>query len=150
MDSGTVKGLLLHTSTLGSLVLFRRLFYIIFYDEDLIMKQGFQSSNFDVKDEPRSDRLITDKIDSILDKVEKDRHISSYGIPEELAVEHWIYVIRRAMGARLCGPVVYLTKCLYAEPYYERPVRRPSAASSPAPAGDYNVICLSRIFPENI
>ncbi|GBP64269.1 Histidine decarboxylase [Eumeta japonica] len=48
----------------------------------------FQSLNFDVKDEPRSDRLVTDKVDAILEKVEQDRHISSYNIAEQLEIDH--------------------------------------------------------------
>ncbi|GBP93783.1 Histone-lysine N-methyltransferase SETMAR [Eumeta japonica] len=43
-----------------------------------------QSGNFDVKDEPRSGRPVTDKVDAILEKVEQDRHINSYDIAEEL------------------------------------------------------------------
>ncbi|GBP09818.1 hypothetical protein EVAR_81089_1 [Eumeta japonica] len=35
-------------------------------------------SRFDVKDEPRSGRLVTDKVDAISEKVEQDWHISSY------------------------------------------------------------------------
>ncbi|GBP30314.1 Mariner Mos1 transposase [Eumeta japonica] len=43
----------------------------------------FQSSNFDVKDEPRSRRSITNKVDVILEKVE---HISSYA--EDLEIDY--------------------------------------------------------------
>ncbi|GBP95746.1 Histone-lysine N-methyltransferase SETMAR [Eumeta japonica] len=48
----------------------------------------FQSSNFDVKVEPRSGRPVTDKVDAILDIVEQDHYISSYDIPENLSVDH--------------------------------------------------------------
>jgi [histone H3]-lysine36 N-dimethyltransferase SETMAR len=48
----------------------------------------FQSGNFDVKDAPRSGRPITDKMDAIFEKVEQDRHISSYDVAEELGVNH--------------------------------------------------------------
>ncbi|GBP90915.1 hypothetical protein EVAR_66259_1 [Eumeta japonica] len=48
----------------------------------------FQFGNFDVKDEPLSGRPVTDKVDAILEKVERDRHISSYNIAEELGIEH--------------------------------------------------------------
>ncbi|GBP18917.1 Histone-lysine N-methyltransferase SETMAR [Eumeta japonica] len=47
-----------------------------------------ESGNFDVKDEPRSGRPVTDKVDAILEKVEQDRHISSYEIAEELEFGH--------------------------------------------------------------
>ncbi|KAL0902444.1 hypothetical protein ABMA27_000309, partial [Loxostege sticticalis] len=43
----------------------------------------FQSVNFDVKDARRSGRPITDKIYGISEKVEQDRHISSYDVAEE-------------------------------------------------------------------
>ncbi|GBP25819.1 Histone-lysine N-methyltransferase SETMAR [Eumeta japonica] len=39
--------------------------------------------NFDVKDEPRSG---TDKVDAIFEKLEQDRHISSYDVAEELEI----------------------------------------------------------------
>ena len=32
--------------------------------------------------------LVTDKISAIFEKVEQDRHISSYNIAEELKVDH--------------------------------------------------------------
>ncbi|GBP17940.1 hypothetical protein EVAR_7933_1 [Eumeta japonica] len=47
------------------------------------------SGNFDVKDESRSSRLGTDKVDVILEKVVQDRHISSYDIAEELFYGKW-------------------------------------------------------------
>jgi len=43
----------------------------------------FQFGNFDVKDAPHSGRLITEKVDEIMEKVEQDRHISSYDIGKE-------------------------------------------------------------------
>ena len=48
----------------------------------------FQSGNFDVKDARRSGRPITDKMDAIFEKVEQDRHISSYDVAEELGIDH--------------------------------------------------------------
>ncbi|KAL0852079.1 hypothetical protein ABMA28_000324 [Loxostege sticticalis] len=47
--------------------------------------KSFQSGNFDVKDARRS---ITDKINAIFEKVEQDRHISSYDVAEELGIDH--------------------------------------------------------------
>ncbi|GBP60196.1 hypothetical protein EVAR_81341_1 [Eumeta japonica] len=44
----------------------------------------FQFDNFDVEDEPRSGRPVTDKFNAILEKVEQDCHISSYDIAEVL------------------------------------------------------------------
>ncbi|GBP84760.1 hypothetical protein EVAR_67318_1 [Eumeta japonica] len=43
--------------------------------------------NFDVKCGHRSGRPVTDKVDAVLEKVEKDRHISSYNIAEELKTD---------------------------------------------------------------
>lgn len=48
----------------------------------------FQAGNFDIKDASRSGRPVTDKIDAIFEKVEQDRHISSYDVAEELAIDH--------------------------------------------------------------
>ncbi|GBP68858.1 hypothetical protein EVAR_46175_1 [Eumeta japonica] len=42
----------------------------------------------DVKDEPRCGRSLTNKVDAILEKVEQDRHISSYNIAKELGINH--------------------------------------------------------------
>ncbi|GBP18965.1 hypothetical protein EVAR_78433_1 [Eumeta japonica] len=39
-------------------------------------------------DGPRSGRPVTDKVDDILKKEEQDRRISSYGIAEELGIDH--------------------------------------------------------------
>ncbi|GBP40802.1 E3 ubiquitin-protein ligase Siah1 [Eumeta japonica] len=47
-----------------------------------------QFGNFDVKDEPHSDRHVADKVDAALEKVEPDRHISSFYIAEELGIDH--------------------------------------------------------------
>ncbi|GBP10828.1 hypothetical protein EVAR_5421_1 [Eumeta japonica] len=46
--------------------------------------KNFQFGNFDVKDQPRSGRPVTNKVDAILEKIEQDQHISSYHIAEEL------------------------------------------------------------------
>ncbi|GBP03540.1 hypothetical protein EVAR_101864_1 [Eumeta japonica] len=51
------------------------------------LPKRFQSSNFDVKDEPHCRLPITDKDDAILEKVEQDRHISSYNVAEKLGIE---------------------------------------------------------------
>ena len=48
----------------------------------------FRSRNFDVKDEPRSNRPITEKSDEILEKIEQDRHISSHDIAYELNIHY--------------------------------------------------------------
>jgi len=48
----------------------------------------FRSENFDVKDAPRFDRLITGKVDEIMEKVEQNRHISSHDIGKELNIDH--------------------------------------------------------------
>ncbi|WP_337239668.1 hypothetical protein, partial [Vibrio cholerae] len=47
----------------------------------------FQSGNFDVKDAPRSGRPVTNKMDAIFERVEQDRHISSYDVAEELGID---------------------------------------------------------------
>ncbi|GBP13285.1 Histone-lysine N-methyltransferase SETMAR [Eumeta japonica] len=46
----------------------------------------FQARN-DVENESGSGRPVTDKIDAIFEKVEKDRHISSYDIAEDLGID---------------------------------------------------------------
>ncbi|KAJ0175683.1 hypothetical protein K1T71_008842 [Dendrolimus kikuchii] len=48
----------------------------------------FQSGNFDTKDARRSGRPVTDKIDAVFEKVEQDRHISSYDVAGELGIDH--------------------------------------------------------------
>ena len=48
----------------------------------------FRSGNFEVKDEPRPDRPIVEKVDEILEKIEVDRHISSRDIATELNIDH--------------------------------------------------------------
>ncbi|GBP08556.1 hypothetical protein EVAR_77224_1 [Eumeta japonica] len=47
-----------------------------------------KSGNFDVKDEPRSGRPVTVKVDAISGKVEQHRHNSSYDIAEKLRIDH--------------------------------------------------------------
>ncbi|GBP72010.1 hypothetical protein EVAR_51259_1 [Eumeta japonica] len=44
------------------------------------------SDNLDVKDEPRSGRPVTDKDDTILDRIEQDRQISSYDTAKKLEI----------------------------------------------------------------
>ncbi|GBP43708.1 hypothetical protein EVAR_29689_1 [Eumeta japonica] len=51
-------------------------------------KKRFQTGNFDVNDEPRSGRPVTDKVDAILENVKQDRHIDSYDIAKELGIDH--------------------------------------------------------------
>ncbi|GBP57351.1 Putative uncharacterized protein FLJ37770 [Eumeta japonica] len=48
----------------------------------------FQSDHFDVKDQPRSGRPVTEQVDAILEKVKQNRHISSYDLAEELRIDH--------------------------------------------------------------
>ncbi|GBP78574.1 Histone-lysine N-methyltransferase SETMAR [Eumeta japonica] len=47
----------------------------------------FKPGNFDIKDEPRTGRRVTGKVDAILEKVEQDWHISSYDTNEELEID---------------------------------------------------------------
>ncbi|GBP22856.1 b(0,+)-type amino acid transporter 1 [Eumeta japonica] len=48
----------------------------------------FESGDFDVKDEPHSDRPVIDKVDAILEKIEQDLHIRFYRIVKELWIDH--------------------------------------------------------------
>ena len=57
------------------------------YGEDTLSKLAarkwfarFRTGNFDVKDEPRSGRPITEKSDEIMIKVERDKHVSTMEI----------------------------------------------------------------------
>jgi len=50
----------------------------------------FQSENFDVKDVTCSGRSITGKVDKIMEKVERNRHISSHDINKELNINYKI------------------------------------------------------------
>ncbi|CAF4798103.1 unnamed protein product [Pieris macdunnoughi] len=49
-----------------------------------ILFKRFQSGNFYVNDARRSGRPITEKMDDIFEKVEQDRHISSYDVVQEV------------------------------------------------------------------
>jgi len=67
------------------------------YGEDVLSKSAackwfarFRSGNFDVKDAPRSGRPIVEKVDEIPQKIEEDRHISSYDIAAELNINQKI------------------------------------------------------------
>ncbi|GBP83576.1 hypothetical protein EVAR_65664_1, partial [Eumeta japonica] len=63
---------------------------IVYYSEMLLVEANNLNcdfGNFDVKQEPRFDRPVTDKVDTILEK-EQDRRISSYDIPKELEIDH--------------------------------------------------------------
>ncbi|GBP10761.1 hypothetical protein EVAR_6314_1 [Eumeta japonica] len=68
-----------------------------------------ESGNFDVKDEPRFDRPVTDRVDVILEKVEKDRHSSCYNIGEKLGIDHNSFETFEKMldiqKARYLGPI---------------------------------------------
>ena len=48
----------------------------------------FRAGNFDVKDEPRSGRPITEKSDEIMVKIERDKHVSTVEIARELGIDH--------------------------------------------------------------
>ena len=48
----------------------------------------FRTGNFDVKDEPRSGRLITEKSDKIMKKVKRDKHVNTVEIARELGIDH--------------------------------------------------------------
>ncbi|XP_014468373.1 PREDICTED: putative uncharacterized protein FLJ37770 [Dinoponera quadriceps] len=63
------------------------------YSEDTLSKSTarkwfarFRTGNFDVKSEPRSGRPITEKSDEIMEKVERDKHVSSVEIARELGL----------------------------------------------------------------
>ncbi|GBP22964.1 Histone-lysine N-methyltransferase SETMAR [Eumeta japonica] len=56
--------------------------------EELRRHLGIGTRNFDVKDEPRSGRLVTAKLDAILEKIEQDRDISSSGIADERGIDY--------------------------------------------------------------
>jgi len=48
----------------------------------------FRTGNFDVKDEPRFGRPITEKSDEIMVKVERDKYVSTVEIARELGIDH--------------------------------------------------------------
>ncbi|GBP77008.1 Histone-lysine N-methyltransferase SETMAR [Eumeta japonica] len=67
----------------------------------------FQSGNFDVKNEPRSDLPDQDEVNAVVENVEQARHISSYDIAKELGIDHktvlthltsWIYKKAQYLG----------------------------------------------------
>ena len=65
------------------------------YGEDTLLKSAaqkwfalFRAGNFDVKDEPRSARPITEKSNGIMVKVERDKHVSTVEIARKLDVDH--------------------------------------------------------------
>jgi len=65
------------------------------YGEDTLSKSAarkwfthFRAGNFDVKDEPRSGRSITEKSDEIMVKVERDKHVSTVEIARELGLQN--------------------------------------------------------------
>ena len=67
-----------------------------------------QTSALTMKDARRSGRPITDKMDAIFEKVEQDRHVSSYDVAEELGIDHktvlahlkknWVHKKARYLG----------------------------------------------------
>ncbi|GBP72724.1 hypothetical protein EVAR_43460_1 [Eumeta japonica] len=60
------------------------------------------SQLFDVKGELCSGGPVTDKVDSILEKVEQDRRISSYDIVEELGMDYkTIFIHLKKPGTRV-------------------------------------------------
>ncbi|KAJ0176522.1 hypothetical protein K1T71_007701 [Dendrolimus kikuchii] len=59
----------------------------------------FQSENFDIKDARRSGHPVTDKIDAIFEKVEQDRHISSYDVAGELGIDQKTVLLRGMWAA---------------------------------------------------
>jgi len=65
------------------------------YGEDTLSKSAarkwfarFRAGNFDVKDEPRSGRSITEKSDEIIVKVERDKYMSTVEIARKLGIDH--------------------------------------------------------------
>ncbi|GBP69683.1 hypothetical protein EVAR_49770_1 [Eumeta japonica] len=100
----------------------------------LVQAKRFQSGNLDFKDEPRSGRPVTDKVDAILEKIEQDRHIIFNDIANELEIAHKTVLTRLKKklnvqkrldtqyysGLRRCGTFVIVTS---------RPGRRRSALS---------------------
>ncbi|XP_011050932.1 PREDICTED: histone-lysine N-methyltransferase SETMAR-like [Acromyrmex echinatior] len=65
------------------------------YGEDTLSKPTarkwfarFRPRNFDVKDEPRSGRPITEKSDEIMEKVKRDKYVSIVEIARELGIDH--------------------------------------------------------------
>ncbi|GBP07298.1 Histone-lysine N-methyltransferase SETMAR [Eumeta japonica] len=48
----------------------------------------FHTGIFDIKDELRSGRPVTDKVDAISEEVKQHQHIRSYDISEELGIDH--------------------------------------------------------------
>ena len=64
------------------------------YCEDTLSKSAarkwfarFHAGNFDMKDEPRSGRPITEKSNEIIVKVERDKHVSTVEIARELGID---------------------------------------------------------------
>ena len=51
-------------------------------------EKRFRCKNFDVKNAPRSSRLIIAKVDEFIEKIEQDRHISSHDTAKELNIDH--------------------------------------------------------------
>ncbi|GBP12525.1 Histone-lysine N-methyltransferase SETMAR [Eumeta japonica] len=99
----------------------------------------FQSGYFDVKDESRSSRPVTDKVDAILKIVDQGRHINFYDIAEELRMDHKTVLTHlnkagytkkldtwapyKLTGRNLINSVLvcdFLLKCNETEPFLKR------------------------------
>ncbi|GBP06048.1 Clavesin-2 [Eumeta japonica] len=79
-----------------------------------------QSGNFDVKDESRSGRPAMDKTDAIFEKVEQDRHDSSYDIDDELGIDHkrvLIHLKKVRYAKEDCTPVRLKAVHIINQPY---------------------------------
>ncbi|GFW70637.1 histone-lysine N-methyltransferase SETMAR [Trichonephila clavipes] len=48
----------------------------------------FRSGIFDVKDSPRTSRLVVENVDKVTEVIEVDRHVSSRSIAQELKINH--------------------------------------------------------------
>jgi len=63
------------------------------YGEDALTRQTvnwfrrFRGGNFNVKDALLSGRLIMENVDEIFQKIEGNRHVSSYNIAKELNID---------------------------------------------------------------
>ncbi|GBP81452.1 hypothetical protein EVAR_64019_1 [Eumeta japonica] len=55
---------------------------------DSLLELLSKIDNFVVKVEPRSSRHVPDKVDAVLEKLEQDRHISSYDVTEDLEIDY--------------------------------------------------------------
>lgn len=56
----------------------------------------FHSGNFSVKDAPRSNRPVTEKVDEISQLMEQDRHASCQEMAEALNINHMTHYLKSA------------------------------------------------------